>query len=103
MTEYYYWYKNAGVCPKCRVNRVAEGHSACTSCLEKDTEKKRAERACMTSEQKRLEYSKCNQLRVKRHAYRKAHGLCIYCGKQPATPNYVSCEACRAKKRGEKT
>lgn len=99
MVNYYQWYKDAGVCPRCMKNPCADNRSACLECLAKDAEKKREQRARMTADQRKTRNKKINQLRAKRYENRKAQGLCVTCGKRAPAPNRVRCGICLAKAR----
>ena len=99
MNEYYHWYKEAGVCPRCRKNPCADGRSACLDCLAKDAEYQQKRRAAMPDDQRKVKNKKINQLRAKRYKDRKSQGLCVACGKRKPAANRARCGVCLARAR----
>lgn len=72
-----------GICHRCKKRPKAPGKQYCFDCLEKIREIKASYIAeHPLSEDKKREY---NENKVKEYARRKEAGLCVYCGKKPAT------------------
>lgn len=72
-----------GICHRCQKKFKAPGKQFCFDCLEKIRELKASYRAEHSlSEDKKKEYK---ENKVKEYARRKEAGLCVYCGKKPAT------------------
>ena len=80
--ENYRWYKEAGICPRCKVEWAAPGRVFCEACLK-----------IKTIETMRFggEYNarKCKERRERL----KEKGLCVRCAK-PAVEGRVLCETC---------
>jgi len=87
--ERYFWYKDAGICPRCLANSEP-GKVYCKGCYDK-MYRKAAERD-PTGEKK-------NQLARERRAWRKANGICTDCGKSRTVEGKVRCRRCEAKAR----
>jgi len=82
--ERYFWYKDAGICPRCL--RYSEpGKVYCKACYEKNR-RKAAERD-PTGE------AKAKYMRERR-ARLKAEGICTDCGKRPAMEGKTRCMKC---------
>lgn len=92
--EFYRLRKKAGVCVQCGQEDAftMAGRSRCSRCAEMGAESKRKLR---TVEEKKIRMNaQHNDMEQKR----RDMGLCPMCGR-PATPGYITCEYCRAKKR----
>ena len=116
----YEWYKAHGICPCCQKRKARPGRVTCAECGGKNAAAARRSYAKLTPEEqeaykarmrechrawwakqpeerrrKYYEQSKTCGRRLKEE--RKAAGLCVYCGKAPARPERLACEACAAK------
>ena len=87
--ESYAWYREHGICPRCKTRDAAIGWKRCAECQYK--------MYVYASAPER--YEKYRQTELNRYARRRAEGICVTCGKQPAAPGHASCEPCLAKKR----
>ncbi len=82
--ELYLWYKERGICTKCKKRYAAPGHVTCEACLKKhrEYEKRYSERKAIKQKEVREQ--------------RKAQGLCVYCGRK-AVKDRVLCVECARK------
>jgi hypothetical protein len=82
----YEWYKARGLCPRCRINKAADGMVTCPNCI-------------LESAMRDIGYGtarKTVNAKALRERY-KLQGLCVRCGKRPAKPGILSCEQCSKK------
>lgn len=85
----YHWYKQHGICPKCRVNNAFYNRVFCAECLEKQIN---ANIKYKTPE-KRKQYNQTQRLHKKaQREERKASGLCTRCGKRKAQKGLLCVE-----------
>ena len=91
MDDYYWWYKEHGICIRCKQEQAQPGKTLCFECNEKEKARKRREYGRVR--EKRIERGK------KRYLLRKAQGLCVYCGKKKAVQGRVSCIECSITQR----
>lgn len=91
------WYKENGICVKCRVNDAQPHKTMCAECLEKMAKKQR-ERIIRMTETQRDSLRKVNReyKKAKRQEFIKA-GMCSECGKHKAVEGYKLCLDCRTK------
>lgn len=87
--ETYQWYKDHGICVKCKREDAEYGRTKCSECLEKEAEKVRAKRLANPKSQK--EYTKIRRERL------KESGLCVWCGKPLSKYSKCFCVDCRVK------
>lgn len=87
--DLYRWYKEHGICPRCK-NWCEPGMVYCASCYRKvrNYKKRREKNGISNSEQ-------CRERRERL----KAAGVCVACGKRPATGGKTTCNVCEAKRR----
>ena len=100
MKEQYHYRQDMGFCPRCKVNKLFGTEKICIEC--------RAKSITTTSiwrennpEKHKENMAKKNQKYKVRSEERKAQGICIDCGKQMTTTQFVRCDLCRYK-RNEK-
>lgn len=86
--ESYLWYKDGGICPRCKKAWAAPGKVYCETCTRK----------------RKYSMDKRDPGRTKRRAYdaeRKAKlielGICVDCAKRPAVAGRRKCAQCQAK------
>lgn len=87
--NYYQWYKQHGICPRCKKVSSAPGRVLCEDCLKSERKRQRA-----TAEQ--VEYYREYLLKWRKSKIEA--GICIGC-KNPAIPGRRRCEACTQKIR----
>ena len=87
--EYYYWYKDHGICPRCKKRLPEPGRVYCKICkkLAKAQHQRRD-----PGFKKQYDYAK------KRRDRLKAEGLCTDCGREKAREGFTRCAACAAKR-----
>ncbi len=93
--EEYYWYKEHGICTRCRQNKVysPRSNTMCLQCLEDQKEYKKNKK---TSTEERHRHN----MHLKRyHELLTAFGVCIVCAKRDAAKGNVCCDICLAKIR----
>ena len=83
--EIYAWYKEHGICPRCKRTWAAPGRVCCEECLKE----KRIETMKFGGE---YNARKCKERRERL----KAQGLCVRCAKK-AEPGKVLCTKCARK------
>ena len=89
--DYYYWYKEHGICVKCK-NEMADKETMCLQC-------RMDERAC--KKKRYPEKEKIYQANLR--AYRIENHICVHCGKPlPSWDNRKACGICRAKENAHK-
>lgn len=89
--EYYYWYKSAGICVKCKQENAEKG-IFCLKCRMDERQRKK---------KKYPEKMKTYMRELK--AKRKAEHICVKCGRPlPSWDKRVSCGICRAKENAHK-
>lgn len=98
-SEYYHWYKAAGICPKCKSAPVTKGRSACPNCLDAEAERQRRRRDFATDAEKKAMCDKASATKAALYQRRKEQGLCVACGKRKAQDRRVRCGICLAKER----
>jgi len=84
--ERYYWYKAAGICPRCLKYSVP-GMVYCADCYEKNRRH---------ATEKDPDHAKKNAYAKERRAKLKAEGLCVDCGKRKAMDGRIRCAKCHA-------
>lgn len=77
--EWYQWYKDHGLCPRCHERSPDGGRVLCPKCLEKERKKKRDRKA---------------YYQARRQSFIDA-GMCDICGKRPPTEGLLTCPVCR--------
>jgi len=82
--EWYEWYKEHGICVRCRKLPAEPGRVMCNSCM-RDERRKSRER----SEARKAYYKERRQGFI-------AQGLCGSCGKAPPLPGRKDCATCTA-------
>lgn len=98
--ERYYWLKSHGICVQCGQRDAFPGYTKCPECIEKAEE---ASRKCWADGEKRSRYNKQGAKRKKElREYRKAHGLCVRCGRPMENRKYLSCKWCREKRNAKR-
>jgi len=83
----YDWYKDSGICPRCK-RYCAPGKVYCEQCLKEDVQ--RHKRKDPTGERK-------YQYDVERKAKLREQGICTKCGRGKAMPGIQMCRSCRQK------
>lgn len=83
-------YKSAGICPYCKTRYAEPGMVHCARCL-----RLRRELHARSDPGNIRQRELCRE----RRARLKEAGLCVDCGKVPATDGMTRCEKCRKKKR----
>lgn len=86
----YYFYKNHGICVKCRVRNAVKGKTKCPECQKKESAMALAYYR-EHREQQRERQKQYNKIRYQRL---KDAGICTLCGKNPAEPGRVRCTEC---------
>lgn len=88
------WYKENGICPRCRKNTLFSDENMCPECSAKMYE-------ANIRSIKRLGREHCNYInaesRRKNYAKRVELGICTRCGKRQADYNFKTCGICRNK------
>lgn len=93
----YYYYKNNHICVQCRKNSAVKGQVYCYDCREyrrKKSKKYRLKRNNGTDQRQKKNYEKWV-------SEKKAAGLCIWCGKNPAINGKNLCGVCNARKNAK--
>ena len=93
------WYKENGICPRCRKNNLFGNEKVCPECSAKDCEYAMRKRERLGKECYNLKQS---ELHKNQHHKRIELGICTRCGKREADSGYKTCEICRAKTRNYK-
>lgn len=86
--ESYLWYKEGGICPRCKKAWAAPGRVYCEICTRKN---KCSKEKHDPGGVKRKAYN------ANRKARLKAQGICIDCGKRPVVEGKGKCAACQAR------
>lgn len=86
--EIYYWYRDHGICPRCRVASTF-GKVTCDECLKKINRQNAH----------RVENGEYKRRSKERRERLKAQGLCCNCGKRKAVENRVLCTTCAKKNK----
>lgn len=98
--ERYYWLKSHGICVQCGQRDAFPGYTKCPECIEKAEE---ASRKCWADKEKRIRYNERGKKRkTELREYRKAHGLCIRCGRPMENREYLTCKWCREKRNARR-
>lgn len=95
-SDYYWWYKNHGICTNCHKEKVYQKQSLCLECRLRKLSIAQERRANMTEEerQKRNELKRVSNYNL--YHQRKDSGICVDCGKRKPVKG-VRCEGCRMK------
>lgn len=88
--ETYHWYKQHGICVMCHRANAMENRTTCAECREKIKIKNRKYHEKHLG--KRNE--ELNQKKRIAYAERRASGICVECGKNPAKEGRVRCGHC---------
>lgn len=94
-TSNYQFYKQRGICPYCKKEKPEPGKVACRSCIDK--QKHRAEN--MTPEERARKKARTRELVKLRYKQKKDTGICVMCGKVPATPGRTYCAKCAEQRK----
>lgn len=94
MRETRKWYKEHGICIRCRVNDVQPGHTRCLQCRFDENEEGRKRRDNWTPEQHEAEKARQRASAKRRYDERRAAGLCTKCGKRPPSHGKTMCPRC---------
>ena len=96
--EEYRFYKERGICPRCRKEKAVASGVCCFDCIEKKQEYDRMRyKKQLESDHKHREKKNARWAELCRQ--RREQGLCQRCGKRPAANNRVHCAMCLAKVR----
>lgn len=87
--EAYQYYKERGVCPKCKSRDAAPDHVVCARCLYSIKKYQRSRDGWREAH---------NKIKATARAKRKAAGLCIDCG-NPVSAGHTRCDECLYFKR----
>jgi len=83
--ELYYWYRDHGLCPRCKTQFNKPGRVYCEKCAEKNNQATLAYRD-----------PEANKQRCKtRYQEWKAKGICVTCGKRKAIHGLTQCDTCK--------
>lgn len=97
ITEDRAFFKQMGICPRCRKNKLEGSEKTCVECKAKQAEYAAKIRA--DEEGHRHYLNICSQWDKKHRAELEEQGLCNRCGKRNADDGYKTCSWCRAKRR----
>lgn len=87
--------KEAGICVRCGKAKAVPGHVLCWQCKVYMQDKNIRRTLTETEEQRKERLAKSAECCRNRHERLKAAGLCVTCGKRPAEPGRIRCEACQ--------
>lgn len=88
------FYKDLGICPVCRKNRLFGDEKSCLECKANETNYKALKR-----EDNRIEYNLYMKSYNKRiYEERKKIGVCTTCGKRKSEKGFATCDTCRMKR-----
>lgn len=93
--QYYYWYKEHGICVKCKKEKAIKGETCCLVCKMDRREINRKYSLSMSDEQKQ----KRNQRSAERKQWCRDNHICVECYKRPTGDSKKTCEFCAAKRR----
>ena len=91
--ERYAWYKSHGICVKCKKEDAEPPYTMCLVCRGDEAERNRAYN--MTHLKQQSEYNRA------RREKKKKEGICVICGREPASGGRTFCEEGRKKKNLE--
>lgn len=93
--DYYYWYKENGICVNCRQQKALEGETQCLVCKMDRREKSMNYYRSLTVDEKR----KHNLSSAIKKQWCRENGICYYCYKRPVEKEKKMCSICLAKNR----
>ena len=93
--DYYYWYKEHGICVNCHKEKVVEGETYCLICKLDRREQSKAYYHSLSIEDKQ----KHNLSSAAKKQWCRDNGICYYCYKRPVAEGKKMCGICLAKNK----
>lgn len=92
--DYYWWYKNHGICTNCHKEKAYKHQSLCLECRLKRLSREQERRVNMSEVDREKEKARRKISCYNLYHKRKESGICVDCGKRTPVKG-VRCEMCR--------